>query len=100
VLQDVHWAAGSFGYFPTYSLGNVLAGQIWARATEALPELDEQIAGGELRPLGEWLREHVYRHGGKLNPAEMIERVCAEPISVGPYLAQMRAKFGAIYGIT
>jgi len=100
VLQDVHWAAGSFGYFPTYSLGNVLAGQIWARATAALPELDEQIARGELRPLGEWLREHVYRHGGKLNPAEMIERVCGEPISVGPYLAQMRAKFGEIYGIT
>jgi carboxypeptidase Taq len=100
VLQDVHWAAGSFGYFPTYSLGNVLAGQIWARATEALPELDEQIARGELRPLGAWLREHVYRHGGKLNPAEMIERVCGEPISVGPYLAQMRAKFGEIYAIT
>jgi carboxypeptidase Taq len=99
VLQDVHWAAGSFGYFPTYSLGNVLAGQIWARATEAIPDLDERLARGELRPLGEWLREHLYRHGGKLTPAEMIERVAGEPISVGPYLAQMRRKFGEIYGL-
>jgi carboxypeptidase Taq len=99
VLQDAHWAGGAFGYFPTYSLGNVLAGQIWARASEALPDLDHQIGRGELRPLGEWLRDHVYRHGGKLNSAEMIERVCGEPISVGPYLDQMRAKFGEIYAL-
>ena len=99
VLQDAHWAGGSFGYFPTYSLGNVLAGQIWARASEDLPDLEDQIGRGELRPLSEWLREHVYRHGGKLNSAEMIKRVCGEPISVGPYLAQMRRKFGEIYGL-
>ena len=100
VLQDVHWAAGSFGYFPTYSLGNVIAGQIWARAAEALPDLDDQIGRGELRPLRDWLRERLYRHGAKLTPAEMIERVCGEPISVEPYLAQMRRKFGEIYGLS
>jgi carboxypeptidase Taq len=100
VLQDVHWAAGSFGYFPTYSLGNVIAGQIWARVEESLPDLHDQLGRGELAPLRAWLREHLYRHGGKLTPAEMIERVCGEPISVGPYLDQMRRKFGEIYGLT
>jgi carboxypeptidase Taq len=100
VLQDVHWAAGSFGYFPTYSLGNVIAGQIWARVEEALPDLGDLLGRGELRPLREWLGEHLYRHGAKLTPAEMIERVCGEPISVEPYLAQMRRKFGEIYELT
>ncbi|HSJ16962.1 MAG TPA: carboxypeptidase M32 [Solirubrobacterales bacterium] len=99
VLQDVHWAAGSFGYFPTYSLGNVIAGQIWALATEALPDLDRQIERGELEPLRDWLRERLYRHGGKFTPAETLERVCGAPLSVEPYLAQMRRKMGGIYGL-
>jgi carboxypeptidase Taq len=99
VLQDVHWAAGSFGYFPTYSLGNVIAGQIWAHAEEAMPNLADQLGRGELEPLRDWLRERLYRHGGKLTPAEMIERLCGGPLSVEPYLGQMRRKFGEIYGL-
>ena len=98
VLQDVHWAAGSFGYFPTYSLGNVLAGQIWELATEALPDLDDQLARGELRPLRDWLGERLYWHGGKLTPSEMTQRVCGAPLSVEPFLDQMRAKVRDLYG--
>jgi carboxypeptidase Taq len=99
VLQDVHWAAGSFGYFPTYSLGNVIAGQIWALADAALPDLGEQLGRGELEPLRDWLHERLYRHGGKLTPAEMIERLSGGPLSVGPYLDQMRRKFGELYAL-
>ena len=66
VLQDVHWATGSFGYFPTYSLGNVIAGQLWEAAMRDVGDLEERIAVGELAPLGEWLRENVHRHGRKL----------------------------------
>jgi carboxypeptidase Taq len=99
VLQDVHWAAGSFGYFPTYSLGNVIAGQLWAEAQRSLPGFEEQIGRGELAPLADWLRDRLYRHGGKFNPAEMIERVCGEPLSVEPYLRQMERKMGEIYGL-
>jgi carboxypeptidase Taq len=99
VLQDVHWAAGSFGYFPTYSLGNVIAGQIWALATRSLPDLDAQLGRGELGPLRDWLRSRLYRHGGKRTPAEMIERLSGGSLSVEPYLAQMRRKFGEIYGL-
>ena len=75
VLQDVHWAAGAFGYFPTYSLGNLIAAQIWDAVREALPDLDGQIANGELVPLRDWLRDRLYRHGAKFTPKEMIERV-------------------------
>jgi carboxypeptidase Taq len=99
VLQDVHWAGGAFGYFPTYSLGNVIAAQIWDVAREALPDLDAQIGDGELVPLRDWLRERLYRHGGKFMPKEMIKRVVGGPIDVGPYLRQLRERAVEIYGI-
>jgi carboxypeptidase Taq len=57
------------------------------------------VGRGELGPLRDWLRDRLYRHGGKLTPAEMIERLSAGPLSVEPYLAQMRGKFGEIYGL-
>jgi carboxypeptidase Taq len=99
VLQDVHWAGGTFGYFPTYSLGNVIAGQIWDAASGDLPDLDAQIGAGELVPLRDWLRERLYRHGGKFMPKEMIKRVVGGPIDVGPYLRQLRERAVEIYGI-
>jgi carboxypeptidase Taq len=99
VLQDVHWAGGAFGYFPTYSLGNLLAAQIWDTLTIDLPELDAQIAAGELEPLRDWLRERVYRHGAKLMPGELIERVVGGPIEVGPYVRQLQDRAAEIYAI-
>jgi carboxypeptidase Taq len=99
VLQDAHWSDGSFGYFPTYSLGNVVAGQVWQAANEALPDLEEQIGRGELAPLRDWLRERIYRHGGKLEPKEMIQRVVGGPLDTAPLLGQLEAKFGEIYGL-
>jgi carboxypeptidase Taq len=99
VLQDVHWAAGEFGYFPTYSLGNVIRGQLWEAATEALPDLDEQFAAGDFGPLREWLRENLHRHGRKLTAQTAIERITGGPIDVGPYISYLRAKFGEIYAL-
>jgi carboxypeptidase Taq len=99
VLQDVHWAGGAFGYFPTYSFGNVIAGQIWDVARKGLPDLDDQIRNGELVPLRDWLRQHLYRHGGKFMPKQMIERLVGGPIEVGPYLRQLRERSAEIYGI-
>jgi carboxypeptidase Taq len=97
VLQDIHWSEGSFGYFPTYSLGNVLAAQIWARALEALPNLENQIGDGEFAPLAAWLRETLHRHGRKFTPAETIERVVGGPLDVAPYMEYLKAKFGDLY---
>jgi carboxypeptidase Taq len=97
VLQDIHWSEGSFGYFPTYSLGNVLAAQIWTRALEALPNLENQIGDGEFAPLAGWLRETLHRHGRKFTPAETIERVVGGPLDVAPYMEYLKAKFGDLY---
>jgi carboxypeptidase Taq len=97
VLQDVHWAAGSFGYFPTYSLGNVIAAQLWNAARRELPDLDDQFARGELVPLRDFLRDRVHRHGFKFMPDELIRRAVGGPLSVGPLLHQLEMKFGEIY---
>jgi carboxypeptidase Taq len=99
VLQDVHWAAGSFGYFPTYALGNVIAGQLWVTMDADLGDLSERIAAGELSVLRDWLSERVHRHGGKLLPAELIERACGGSLDPEPLLRQLREKFAEIYGI-
>jgi carboxypeptidase Taq len=100
VLQDVHWSSGAFGYFPTYSLGNVIAAQVWDLARDELPELDAQLAAGELEPLRGFLGDRIYRHGGKLEPAEMIEKVTGGPLDPKPLLRQLGSKFGELYGLT
>ena len=99
VLQDVHWAEGMFGYFPTYSLGNIIAGQLWEAARAALPGLDELIEQGELTPLRDWLREHVHRHGRKLDSAEIVRRATGSPFDIGPYVRYLREKYGELYGL-
>ena len=99
VLQDVHWAGGVFGYFPTYSLGNVIAGQLWELITTDLPDLGAQIGRGELSPLREWLRERLHTHGAKFEPAEMIERLTGGPLDAAPLLRQLEAKYAEVYGL-
>jgi carboxypeptidase Taq len=96
VLQDVHWADGAFGYFPTYSLGNVIAGQLWEAARRDLPELDQSIAAGDLGVLGGWLREHVHRYGRRLSVAEVLDRAGCGSLSVEPLLDHLRQRVGAL----
>jgi carboxypeptidase Taq len=92
VLQDAHWAEGSFGYFPTYALGNVISLQIWERALGDLGDVDEDFERGEFAPLREWLTEHLYRLGAKFTPQETLERVTGSAIDAGPYVRYLRAK--------
>jgi carboxypeptidase Taq len=92
VLQDMHWAAGSVGYFPTYALGNVISVQIWERALDDLGDLDERFERGEFGDLREWLREHLYVLGAKFTPQETIERVTGSRIDAKPYLRYLRRK--------
>jgi carboxypeptidase Taq len=92
VLQDMHWAGGGLGYFPTYSLGNVISVQIWERALEDLGDLDERFERGEFGELREWLTEHVYRMGRKFTPQETIERVTGSRIDSEPYVRYLREK--------
>jgi len=92
VLQDMHWAAGGLGYFPTYSLGNVMSVQIWERAKEDLGDLDDRFERGGFGELRDWLREHVYRMGRKFTPQETIERVTGSRIDPKPYVHYLREK--------
>jgi carboxypeptidase Taq len=99
VLQDVHWSEGLLGYFPTYSLGNIIAAQIWEKALQAIPDLYEQFERGEFTALREWLRQNLHRYGRKYMPAETLEKVVGGPISVEPYVRYLRGKLGEIYGV-
>ena len=93
VLQDVHWTRASYGYFPTYALGNVLSVQIWRAVEQELPDLDAQIEAREFGPLYESLRERLYRHGRKFTPMETLERaIGADRIDPQPYLAYLHEK--------
>jgi carboxypeptidase Taq len=99
VLQDVHWAAGLIGYFPTYALGNLIAGQLYERARGDLPDVDARIAAGDLHGLREWLREHVHRHGAKFTSRELLDRVVGGPIAIGPFVDYLKAKLGQVYDV-
>ena len=98
-LQDVHWSVGLFGYFPTYSLGNVYAGCLYKALRAAVPALDDQLAAGDTLGATGWLRENLQRHGGVHLPRDTIERAAGGPVSEEPLLDYLEAKFGALYGL-
>lgn len=93
VLQDIHWSAALFGYFPTYALGNVLSVQFYERALHDIPNLSEYIARGEFGPLLEWLRAHIHIHGAKFTPQELVHRVTGEAINPQPYMTYLSKKY-------
>lgn len=95
VLQDVHWPVGLFGYFPTYSLGNVYAGCLHAAMRAALPDLDDRLAGGDLGPALAWLRDRLQRHGGLRTPRDTIAHACGAEVGEAPLLDYLEAKYGA-----
>ena len=98
VLQDVHWYAGPIGgAFQGYTLGNILSAQFFDAALRAHPEIESEIAAGEFATLHAWLVEHIYQHGRKYTPSELVERVTGGPLSVEPYIRYLRAKYGELY---
>ena len=99
VLQDVHWSGGAIGYFPTYSLGNVISVQLWDEVRAAIPDLDQQFERGEFGELSSWLRENLHRNGRKFTSKETLERIIGGGIDSGPYLRYLKDKLGGIYGI-
>ncbi|HVG49869.1 MAG TPA: carboxypeptidase M32 [Rubellimicrobium sp.] len=99
LLQDVHWSVGLFGYFPTYSLGNVYSGCLHKSLREAVPELDEALSQGDASPALGWLRENLQRHGGLHEPRQAIAAATGFEPSEGPLLDYLEAKFGGLYGL-
>jgi len=92
-LQDGHWAEGFIGYFPTYTLGNVYAAQLFATAEQAIGPLNDAFAAGDFRSLGRWLCEHVYRHGRRFTPAAMIERVTGRAPDPAALIASLTDRY-------
>ena len=99
VLQDVHWSVGLFGYFPTYSLGNVYAGCLYEGLRAAVPRLDEQLAQGETSSAINWLCENLQQNGALYEPQDVIQRASGMTPSHKPLINYLKTKFGEIYDI-
>lgn len=98
-LQDVHWSAGLFGYFPTYTLGNLYAAQFFEQARKDLGDLDAMFTRGEFKPLLGWLREKIHRHGRRYSARDLCKRVTGAELSAQPLLNHLNRKAAEFYGI-
>jgi carboxypeptidase Taq len=98
-LQDGHWAAGMFGYFPTYTLGNLFAAQLMTRAAEDLGDLDKPFEQGQFAGLLDWLRQHIYREGSRYAAGRLIENVTGSPPGHRPLVELLRRKYGELYEV-
>lgn len=96
-LQDGHWGAGLIGYFPTYTLGNLMAAQLFSRAAEELGDLDEMFARGAYAPLLGWLRERIHRHGHRWPANVLMQKTTRAPLDHRCLVEYLRRKFGALY---
>ncbi len=92
-LQDIHWALGSFGYFPSYALGAVIAAQLWERLHSDVPELEQQIMRGEFSGLFDWLRERVHSLGAKVTVKELMKHATGQALSANASLRYLEAKY-------
>lgn len=100
VLQDIHWSMGAFGYFPTYTLGNLYAAMLYDRARQDIPQFDDLLTRGQLLPLKEWLNRHIHRWGRQFSAKELIQRVTGLPPSPEPFLRYLEGKLGELYGFS
>jgi carboxypeptidase Taq len=95
-LQDIHWAHGAIGYFPTYTIGNLLSAQIYNRAVEANPAIPSDIERGNLGGLQMWLGDNVHRHGSRYTFAELVKTITGGELQIGPFMNYLSDKFREI----
>lgn len=98
-MQDVHWSAGLIGYFPTYSMGNLLSYQFWNTLKEDVANTDALIEAGEFHRILGWLQEKIYRKGSKYPPKELVMQVTGKPMGAEDYIAGLTAKYSEIYAL-
>jgi len=98
VMQDIHWASGAFGYFPTYALGNIYSGQILASLERDMPQWRHQIEEGNFNDIKKWLAQNIYQYGNLYDPAVLIKKTTGVEINVKPYLEYLNTKCSWIYG--
>jgi carboxypeptidase Taq len=99
VLQDVHWSMGAFGYFPTYTLGNLYSAQLLTTARKDLGDLESQIKEGDFLPLLDWMRENIHSRGSILEPALLIEEATGSPPSSYEFIDYLKNKIKDLYEI-
>ncbi|MEK6839688.1 MAG: carboxypeptidase M32 [Nanoarchaeota archaeon] len=97
VLQDVHWSGGSFGYFPTYTLGTIYASQLYAAMKRKIPNIEDDIRQGNYTRIREWLLENVHKHGNLYQAEDVIKKVCGEGLNPNMYIKYLTDKYTALY---
>jgi carboxypeptidase Taq len=98
VMQDTHWASGSYGYFPSYALGNIYSGQILSAMEKDLKNWREQVAKGNVTKVKEWLVKNVHAYGNLYDPEELIRKITGKGLDVKPYLNYLNRKYSKLYG--
>ena len=98
VLQDSHWASGLFGYFPSYALGNAYGAQFLAKMRETV-DVDACIESGDFSVVNDWNREHIWQHGGRFTPSELLERVFEADFDPSCYIDYLEKKYTELYGL-
>ncbi len=98
-LQDVHWSFGAFGYFPTYTLGNLYAAQLWETINKQLPDLNARMARGDFSTLKAWLNTNIHCHGKRYRADELCKMLTGAPLSADPLMRHLEGKLRPIYGI-
>jgi carboxypeptidase Taq len=96
VLQDVHWSAGAFGYFPSYALGCLIAAQLWEQLEADLGPQDAALGRGDVEAVRAWLAEHVHRHGRRLDTEPLLERATGRGLDPEPFLRHVRARVAPV----
>ena len=99
VLQDVHWSHGSFGYFPSYALGNLYGLQFFGKLKTDIPNFEDLTAKGDFTPIHSWLYDNIHKWGRRLAPCELLKKVTGEELSVHPFIKYIEEKYSLIYGI-
>ncbi|HOV63546.1 MAG TPA: carboxypeptidase M32 [Spirochaetia bacterium] len=99
VLQDIHWASGLFGYFPTYTLGNLYAAELYAFLLKDVPDAEARIREGDFLPILSWLRQNVHRFGAACTAEELITRISGASLDPSYFISYIEKKFGSIYSI-
>ncbi|EYE87475.1 peptidase M32 [Fervidicella metallireducens AeB] len=99
VLQDMHWSAGNFGYFPSYALGNLYGAQFFNKMKKDIPDVYEKVARGEFNIIKDWLRDNIHKYGKIYEPVELIKRVTGEELTAKYFIEYLNAKYSRIYNL-
>ena len=98
IMQDIHWSSGLFGYFPTYTLGNLYSAQFYHKAKQDMPDLEQNLAKGDVAPLLNWLRTNIHNKGRLYRAGELMEKVTGSQPSEEYFIDYLNKKFGELYG--